>query len=135
MQYFMNRHYIWPHSKKFTRDKLVFCSRRVYFSPDSNSTYKTFLCLSIKRKTEFNTPFIWKVLQYLQVYYMNEYIRWHGLTDDHMIDGMSNYLNRIFCTSVKMFVCFYFKNVNNVNFSFTKMSYSHWHSASDETIY
>ena len=30
----------------------VFCSRRVYFSSDSNSTYKTFLCSTIKRKTK-----------------------------------------------------------------------------------
>ena len=30
----------------------MFCRRRVYFSAESNSTYKTFLCSSIQRKTK-----------------------------------------------------------------------------------
>ena len=56
----MNRQYIWPYPK-LTRscrvelsigNEHVFCSRRVYFSAGSNSTYKTFLCSSIKRKTQ-----------------------------------------------------------------------------------
>ena len=35
----------------------LFYSRRVYFSADSNSTYKTFLCSSIKRKTNKDPEF------------------------------------------------------------------------------
>ena len=31
-------------------NKNAFCSRCVYFSADSNSTYRKFLCSSIKRK-------------------------------------------------------------------------------------
>lgn len=99
----------------------VFCSWRVFFYADSNSTYKTFLFSMIER----NTPLcnLTKVLQYLNLHHMHAFHLLYsacisfsiqqevmfviGLTDDHMFDGVSNFFNRIFFTSIKMF--FYIK--------------------------
>lgn len=48
----------------------VFCSTRVYFSPDNNS----FLCSSIKKKKNKHSLLLSKMLQYLQLHY----ITWMG---------------------------------------------------------
>ena len=86
----------------------VFCSRREYFSADSNSTYKTFLCSSIKRTPpQKKMQWISKVLQYLQLNYIchafsiqQAAMFAYGSIEDHMF----NFITGFFSTSLEMFL-------------------------------
>ena len=83
----------------------VICSRRVYFSADLNSTYKTFLCLSINRKTkecnEFQGTAISAIkLHICHAFYIQQAAMFvYGSIDDHMF----NFLTGFFSTSLEMF--------------------------------
>ena len=99
------------------RNEHIFCSRRVYFSADSNSTYKTILnCSSIKRKTKKITVNFKGTAIYLQLqFYMPCVFYTGGRRVCLWIDRRSHiwFFYMIFFTSLEMFL-YIKKNKKNI---------------------
>ena len=106
----------------------VFCSRRVYFSTDLNSTYKIkhFFTHQSKGKPKKKIPWISKVMQNLQLHYIchafsikQAAMFVYESTGDYLFDFWTGF----FFTSLEMFLYIKIVNVenNSENFSFTNI--------------
>ena len=99
----------------------VFCSRHVYFSAYSNSTYKTFLCSSIERKPKNHPEF----QSYCNICNYNNMPCIFCTASSHVCLWIEfDFFNRIFFTSLEMFFMHYKNEIvenKSVNFYFTKI--------------
>ena len=147
LQYFMNRHYIWPHSKKrnpqftfsccveiYIGDKHVLCSD-VYISPRIRILLSKYFLVHRynKKNKKKNTPWFFKGTAISVITFI--FMHAHSIllaamfvfvsTENHVLNRIVKLFNMIVFVNRIVGFFFYLKNyifkINSVNFSYTNI--------------